>query len=94
VNKLSSHLIFTFILTTCLSACASDSARRTTFETVQNLGAMQCTPELGDHCSARLDYQGYQENRKRLNNGEAITPDQTDNCDLCARQHRGTSPSY
>ena len=91
--RLTGSVISAHMIAITLSACTTDTARRTGFETVQNLGAMHCIPELGDHCPPRLDYQGYQQDRDKLNSGEVVRPDQTESCSICARQHRGTSPT-
>jgi len=52
------------------ASCSSESLKRISYETVQNIGAQKCAKELSSDCQAREPYDDYQ--RKRKNN--KVTP--------------------
>ena len=40
--------------------CSAESARRTAYETVQNIGQQQCEKSLSSDCQERQSYEEYQ----------------------------------
>jgi hypothetical protein len=47
-----------------LQGCSGESARRTAFETLQNMREQQCEQDLTGRCPPRESYADYQRNRK------------------------------
>jgi len=47
-----------------LQGCSSESAKRTAFETLQNMREQQCARDLSGRCPPRESYADYQRNRK------------------------------
>ena len=45
-------------------SCSSESLKRTSYETLQNIGEMQCNRELSTECPKRESYDDYQRKRK------------------------------
>jgi len=57
------------------AACSGDTAKRTSFETLQNLREQQCHHDLSGNCPPRESYEEYQRQRKAaLDRGEAEPP--------------------
>ena len=49
---------------TILQGCSSESAKRTAFETLQNMREQQCEQDLSSRCPPRESYADYQRKRK------------------------------
>jgi len=47
-----------------LHGCSGESAKRTAFETLQNLREQQCEQDLSGKCPQRESYDDYQSKRK------------------------------
>jgi hypothetical protein len=47
-----------------LQGCSSESAKRTAFETLQNMREQQCEQDLSGRCPPRESYADYQRKRK------------------------------
>jgi len=47
-----------------LQGCSSESAKRTAFETLQNMREQQCERDLSGRCPPRESYADYQRKRK------------------------------
>ncbi len=47
-----------------LQGCSSESAKRTAFETLQNMREQQCAQDLSGRCPPRESYADYQRKRK------------------------------
>ncbi len=47
-----------------ISSCSSESLKRTSYETLQNIGQQQCENELSSECQERESYDDYQKKRK------------------------------
>lgn len=58
------HGLLICLLACMLPACSETQARRTAFETGQNINQMQCVQQLDGDCTPRLDYDDYQQQRK------------------------------
>lgn len=63
----SACLIAVIALPLAGAGCSQEAAKRTSFETLQNLREQQCNRDLSGHCPPRQDYEAYR--RKR---GEAL----------------------
>ncbi len=50
-----------------MGACSIETLKRTGYETVQNIGELQCERELSSECAPRESYDFYQ---KKLENSE------------------------
>ncbi|MBI5430012.1 MAG: hypothetical protein HY938_06080 [Nitrosomonadales bacterium] len=48
------------------SGCSSDTARRTTYETLQNVRQQECLKTPSSDCGKRESYEDYQRKRKEL----------------------------
>jgi len=57
-----------------LGGCSSESAKRTAFETLQNLGEQQCTQGLSGKCPPRESYADYQRKRDEAQSSETHIP--------------------
>jgi len=57
-------VIFTILLGFGVSACSSDSVRRTTYETLQNVGEQQCEKDLSSECPERQSYDEYRRSQE------------------------------
>ena len=51
-------------MTLLLHGCSSESAKRTAFETLQNLHEQQCAQDLSGKCPQRESYDDYQRKRE------------------------------
>lgn len=47
-----------------ISGCSSEAAKRTAFETLQNMRAQQCARDLSGKCPKRESYADYQRKRE------------------------------
>ena len=47
-----------------LQGCSGESAKRTAFETLQNMREQQCARDLSGRCPPRESYADYQRKRK------------------------------
>lgn len=47
-----------------IHGCSSESAKRTAFETLQNMREQQCEQDLSGNCPQRESYDDYQRQRK------------------------------
>ena len=47
-----------------LQGCSGESAKRTAFETLQNMREQQCAQDLSGRCPPRESYADYQRERK------------------------------
>ncbi len=59
-------LVFGCLVALTLPACSDMQARRTAFETGQNIRQTQCVEQLDGNCTPRLDYEDYQQQRDTL----------------------------
>jgi len=48
------------------SGCSADTARRTTYETLQNVRQRECMKNLTPDCDKRETYDDYERKRKEL----------------------------
>ena len=53
-----------------LSACTTESLKRTGYETLQNIQEQQCRKELSSECPKRESYEAYQQKTKTLDESE------------------------
>lgn len=51
-------------VTVFAQGCSSESAKRTSFETLQNVREQQCSKDLTNNCPPRESYEDYQRKRK------------------------------
>ena len=47
-------------------SCSSESLKRTSYETLQNIGELQCKKDLSSECLERERYDDYQRERKNI----------------------------
>ena len=59
MDKLFSIVLFVL----ALSACSSDTVKRTNYETLKNIAHQQCVRELGSDCPEDEKYDDYQKRR-------------------------------
>ncbi|MEO8331942.1 MAG: hypothetical protein ABI479_05875 [Gallionella sp.] len=52
------------------AGCSSDTAKRTAYETLQNVRQQECMKNLSSDCEKRDSYDIYQRNRKELESSE------------------------
>jgi hypothetical protein len=57
-------VIFTTLLGFGLSACSSEGVKRTTYETLQNIGEQQCEKDLSSECPQRQSYDEYRRSQE------------------------------
>jgi hypothetical protein len=55
-----------FAILVIASACSSDAAKRTAYETLQNVGQQECVKNKSSDCGNRESYDDYQRRRKEL----------------------------
>jgi hypothetical protein len=48
------------------SACSTESAKRTGYETLQNMREQECQKDLTSECEKRESYEAYQRNKKEV----------------------------
>jgi hypothetical protein len=58
--RLISALFFCVVMT----ACSSEGVKRTTYETLQNVGEQQCEKELSSDCPERQSYDEYRRSQQ------------------------------
>jgi len=61
--KPSSYIIMLLLMT---GGCASEMAKRSTYETLENLRMQQCTADLSANCSERESYHDYTRKREEI----------------------------
>jgi hypothetical protein len=54
----------TYAVVAILQGCSGESAKRTAFETLQNMREQQCAQDLSGRCPPRESYADYQRKRK------------------------------
>ena len=59
-------LVLGCLVALTLPACSEMQARRTAFETGQNIRQTQCVEQLDGNCTPRLEYEDYQQQRDAL----------------------------
>ena len=59
-------LVLSLVAVFFLPGCSSDSAQRTAFETLQNVGQQDCQKYPSAECPKRESYDDYQRERKKL----------------------------
>ena len=72
MNKYALLLITGLLL--LLQGCSSDTVKRTSFATLQNLREQECEKDLSGNCPQRERYNDYQRKKK-----EAQAPENGDN---------------
>ena len=53
-----------------IPGCSADTAKRTTYETLQNIREMECMKNPSLECGKRESYEDYQHKRKELGTPE------------------------
>lgn len=53
-----------------VAGCSSDTAKRTTYETLQNVRQRECMKNLTPDCDKREYYDDYERKRKELDSPE------------------------
>ena len=53
-----------------ISACSTESVKRTTYETLQNIEEAQCQKDLSADCSDRESYEAYKRKTENNETGE------------------------
>ena len=59
------HVIVVLGAAVLLAACSTESAQRTTFETLQNLRQQECAKNHDADCQKRENYDEYQRQRRQ-----------------------------
>jgi hypothetical protein len=62
---LSIKFACTGLLYLLITACSSEGVKRTTYETLQNIGDQQCEKELSSECPERQTYDEYRRSRQQ-----------------------------
>ena len=79
MNKCVLILVMGLFLT--VLGCSSETVKRTSFETLQNLREQQCEKDLSGNCPARESYNDYQRKRKWVQvpeDGDKLAPHSQD----------------
>jgi len=58
------YAVLAALAITVLQGCSGESAKRTAFETLQNIREQQCEQDLSGRCPPRESYADYQRKRK------------------------------
>jgi hypothetical protein len=53
-----------------IAGCSSDMAKRTAYETLQNVRQQECLKGSAENCDKRESYDDYLRKRKELDGGE------------------------
>ncbi len=59
------RLLLFFCLSATVCGCSADSAKRITYETLQNVRQQQCQKEQAADCDKRQSYDDYQQQLKK-----------------------------
>ena len=61
-----SFTAFTGMVLLCVvvTACSGEDVRRTTYETLQNIGEQQCEKDLSSECPERQSYDEYRRSQQ------------------------------
>lgn len=54
------------IIVALTAGCSSESAKRTAYETLQNVRRQECLKNLSSDCEKRESYEDYERKRKEL----------------------------
>jgi hypothetical protein len=57
-----------------VQACTSDSLKRTTYETMENVRQQECHKDLSYECPERQSYEDYQRDKEELGSNERRPP--------------------
>jgi len=66
-------LVLSLVAVFLLPGCSSDSAQRTGFEALQNVGQQDCQTLPSVECPKRESYDDYQRERKKLESKQKET---------------------
>ena len=55
-------------------ACASDSLKRTTYETMESVRQQKCYKDLSSQCPERQNYENYQRDKEEVESSEQRSP--------------------
>lgn len=66
-------LVLSLVAVAFLPGCSSDSAQRTGFEALQNVGQQDCQQLPAVECPKRESYDNYQRERKKLESKQKQT---------------------
>jgi len=58
------------VIMVSVSGCSSDSAKRTAYETMQNIRQRDCLKDMSSDCEKRESYEDYERKRKELDTSE------------------------
>ena len=58
--------LFCLVLIALTTGCSSDAAKRTAYETLQNVHQQECIKDMSSDCAKRESYEDYQRKRKAL----------------------------
>jgi len=58
--------MFFLAIVAMASGCSSDTAKRTAYETMQNVRQRECMKNLSPDCDKRESYDNYERKRKEL----------------------------
>jgi len=53
-----------------IQACTSESLKRTTYESMENVRQQQCHEDLSSECPERQRYEDYQRDKEKLEGSE------------------------
>lgn len=57
------NIFLTVLIALSLTACGSDTLKRTSYETFKNIEQQQCAKDLGSDCAPSEKYEDYQKRR-------------------------------
>lgn len=63
-------IILSLIFSLAVAGCSSDMAKRTAYETLQNVRQQECMKGVADSCGKRESYDDYQNRLKTLESSE------------------------
>lgn len=58
--------VLCLVILTLTAGCSSESAKRTAYETMQNVRQQQCLKDPSSDCGKRESYEDYERKRKAL----------------------------
>lgn len=62
------------VIFSVVQACTSESLKRTTYETMENVRQQQCDKDLSSECPKRQSYEDYQRDKEKLESSKQRSP--------------------
>ncbi len=74
LNTMIKKVTLLIVIFSVVQACTSDSLKRTTYESLENLRQHECHKDLSSECPERQHYEDYQRDKEDLESSKQRSP--------------------